>query len=255
MAPVLQVVLNVIGGAITIALIEMGKFWYEKSVQRKFKSVFGLNSYVASQFHLVYAHLFLMPIADECGKPIPYPYVKPGEERRGTRFSIERPVSSCEVRAAKYLAASIGRNAKLSPILSSDIEMKGKLDVSFAAFGGPLSNYKTRDAIDNAANNLLKFDNSLFTSAHTGESVVEFEADFDYGLILKIHPAQFPKRNWFVCAGRGEWGTSGAAWYLANKWKEIYDFAGDSTFALIVRVKRDQDESAEPVVFRLSHKV
>jgi hypothetical protein len=247
MTTIFQVILNVIGGAITIALIELGKLWYDKSVQRRFKRVFGVDPFAISQFHLVYAHLALIKVVDQNGKLIPYPYVKPGEETRGTGFSIERPVSSCEVRAAKYLAATIGKEAKLSPVLSSDIETKGKLDVSFAAFGGPLSNYKTRDVIENASNNLLKFDNNIFTSATSGESVVPFERNFDYGLILKIHPAQFPHRNWFVCAGRGEWGTSGAGWYLANKWKEIHKFAGDSTFAIVVRVKRDQDESAEPV--------
>jgi len=46
----------------------------------------------------------------------------------------------------------------------------------------------------------------------------------------------------------GEWGTSGAAWYLSYKWKEIYKYAKQNTFSIIVRVNPRQDESAEPVV-------
>ena len=74
------------------------------------------------------------------------------------------------------------------------------------------------------------------------------ESDFDYGLILKIKPKQFPDRTWFTCAGLGEWGTSGAAWYLAKKWKDIHNFAENSAFAIIVRVKKDQDEFADPIL-------
>lgn len=242
-----QVILNVIGGAITIALIELGKLWYDRSIQKKFKEIFGVDAFVAEQFHLVYAHLALISVVDQGGNQIRHPYVKPGEETSGTGYSIERPVSSCEVRAAKYLAASVGKYAKVSPVLSSDIETKGKLDVSFIALGGPLSNYKTRDVITNGANNLIKCNNMSFTSAKSGKPVVTFEPGFDYGLILKIHPSQFPNRIWFTCAGLGEWGTSGAAWYLANKWIEIQSFAGNNPFAIVVRVKRDQDEFAEPV--------
>lgn len=243
-----QVILNVIGGAITIALIELGKLWYERSVHRRFKDVFGLDTLAESLFHLVYAHLVLQHVVDEKGNPIQYPYVKPGEETSGGTFSIERPVSSCEVRAAKYLASAIGRDAKVSPVLSSDIEMKEKLDISFVAFGGPLSNYKTRDVINNEGNNLLRFDNFNFSSPKSGRNVLDVDTGFDYGLILKIHPSQFRARNWFACAGRGEWGTSGAAWYLANKWDDLQKSFGDGTFAVVVRVKPNQDESAEPII-------
>ena len=246
----LQISLNIIGGAITIALIELGKLWYVKSVKRKFKSLFGPDPFASLQFHLVYAQLRLNQFVDKDGKPIQYPYVKPGEESSGSAFSIERPVSSSEFRAAKHLAAAIGKDARVSPVLTSDIELRGKLDVSFAAFGGPRSNYKTRDAIENQANKLLVFDNEKFMAPGSSESVISMEQGFDYGMILKIHPSQFPNRSWFVCAGRGEWGTSGAAWFLANKWSELYEFAKHQPFAVILRIKSEQDESGE-IVFKV----
>ncbi len=118
----------------------------------------------------------------------------------------------------------------------------------YVAFGGPLSNYKTRDVITNDGNHLLSFDNSIFTASKTGAVIVRTDPKFDYGLLLKINPVQFPERVWFTCAGLGEWGTSGAAWYLAKKWRDIQNEAGDSPFAIIVRVRPGQDESAEAVV-------
>jgi hypothetical protein len=45
----------------------------------------------------------------------------------------------------------------------------------------------------------------------------------DHGFILRITPPEFPTRSWIVCAGLGEWGTSGSSWFLANKWQELVE--------------------------------
>jgi hypothetical protein len=54
---------------------------------------------------------------------------------------------------------------------------------------------------------------------------------------------------WIVCAGIGERGTSGTAWYLANKWQELRSKTKDKPFAAIFRVEPDahsgRDQSAE----------
>jgi len=239
----MEIIIGVISGLITFGVIELVRFGYFKSVYRKFKAVFGDDIVLSDGFHLVYAELLLPPdITTER-----YPYSKPGTNSQ-FRFSIERPISSCEIRAAKYLSETIAKETKSGVSLSSDIELKNQLDISFITFGGPTSNFKTKDVIENISNNLVKFDNTKFTSARTEKNVLKPEAGYDYGLILKIRPSQFPNRTWFTCAGIGEWGSSGAAWYLAKKWREINAFAGNSSFALIVRVKQNQDQSAEPVL-------
>ena len=245
---VAQILLNVLGGAITVLLIELVRKIFSSLTHRRFKQVFGEDILQGSNFHLVYAQLGLRTITNKGGNTISHPYIKPGEGSSGGQFSIDKPVSSCEVRAAKYLTEVIGAESKQAPMLSSDDELKGRLDISFVSFGGPLSNYKTKDAIENDGNQLLNFDNHNFLSKKSGKVVLCPEQGFDYGLILKAHPIQFPKRVWFICAGLGEWGTSGAAWYLAHKWREIYYYSKQKSFAIIVRVKPTQDESAEPIV-------
>lgn len=61
---------------------------------------------------------------------------------------------------------------------------------------------------------------------------------------MRIHPVPFPDRTWICCAGYGEWGTSGAAWFLANKWRELAKGLGaDESFLALVEVKREQDET------------
>ncbi|MFZ3244749.1 MAG: hypothetical protein WA185_06710, partial [Candidatus Acidiferrales bacterium] len=81
----------------------------------------------------------------------------------------------------------------------------------------------TKSCQENSGNRLAKFDqpNSQFIRASDGKPLAKLDPNFDHGLILKIHPAQFPDRVWITCAGMGERGTSGSAWFLANKWQEI----------------------------------
>ncbi len=50
----------------------------------------------------------------------------------------------------------------------------------------------------------------------------------------------------FVCAGLGDWGTSGAAWYLAANWNDLRSRYGES-FGIVVEVDIGSDESARPV--------
>src|SRR3990172_11321170 len=135
-----------------------------------------------------------------------------------------------------------------------DAETRAILDLDFVSFGGPRSNFKTDDCQSNSGNTLALFDhqNHQFVARSNGQRLIEFEPGFDYGLILKIRPSHFPNRVWFACAGIGEWATSGAAWFLANKWQEIRKEAGRHPFAAVIRVRPGQDQSAEMVRFLTS---
>jgi len=103
----------------------------------------------------------------------------------------------------------------------------------------------------NGGNRLLDFDQTanLFKAKSDGQPLVQFKPGFDYGLILKLHPVQFPERVWIVCAGINERGTSGTAWYLANRWQELRRKAEDKPFAAVFRVEPNvhsgRDQSAE----------
>ena len=247
MNSIYQVLLNVLGGAITVGLIELWRLLNRTLAKRAFRRIFGEDIFSPMSFHLVYGEMELRPLQLPNGEVTKHPYQKPGEEASGKVFSIDRPVSSCEVRSAKYLATMIGLEARVGPSLSSDLYLKDRLDLSFIAFGGPGSNFKSRDAINNQQNDMIKFDGSNLMSVKTGRALVNLEDGFDYGLILKIHPTQFQNRIWLVCAGRGEWGSSGAAWFIARKWREIEKLAGNSQFSIVVRVRNEQDEYAEPI--------
>lgn len=180
---------------------------------------------------------------------VPYAYRKVGGDPT-IGIAISRPVSQCELRAANYLSAAIGNAVGSAPALSSDVDIRGQLDIDFVAFGGPLTNFKSYDCHSNPSNRLATVcrSGSEFTDPKTQRLIGDCsDRSFDYGLILKVHPKQFQSRTWIACSGFGEWGTSGAAWYLANKWRNIQKGAKDRPFAIIVRVRPLQDESAEEV--------
>ncbi len=241
---------GVLAGVITWVVLDRAAAARRNMAARKFREVFGSDVVTERRLHLVFAEfaLAMFPKHAETGTVLRHVYVKPGDVSPGESFSIERPVSSCELRAVRYVTGAIGRWAAATPALSSDLDVRDKLDLSFVAFGGPGSNLKTRDAIQNSANGLVNFDGRSFTRQDTGEELVEVRPGFDYGMILKVNPKQFPSRTWIACAGIGEWGTSGAAWYLASKWQEIHQWAHSSPFLVIVAVKPTQDESAQSIL-------
>lgn len=68
----------------------------------------------------------------------------------------------------------------------------------------------------------------------------------DYGIVLKSPNRRFIGKFFFVCAGLGEWGTSGASWYLATKWRDLQSEFGDA-FGVVVEVGIGSDESARRI--------
>jgi hypothetical protein len=236
--------LNVVGGLLA-SLVALAASWLlniyvHRLRQWKFKRIFGPCE---DPYTLVYAALAL-------SASTPQPYTKPGGNPNA-RFSISNPVSISEVRAANYMATAFGRSLGGTALVRSDVDVRNTLDIDFVCFGGPLSNFKTVDCQTNTANRLATFDQAvpaqMFRNLSDGKSLAKFLPGYDYGLILKVHPAQFPNRVWLACAGLGEWGSSGSAWFLANKWNEIRKKVGAKPFAALVRVTPGQDESAEIV--------
>ena len=254
-----QILFNVVGGVLVAILATVYIRFYKLLKNWWFQRLLGKDSRKKELFSVVYGKLSLPNIYMEDGSPISHPYVKPPRAHNQhlipeSAFSIENPISSCEVRGAKYLTSMFAIADGCTPSLVSDLDVDMDLNMSFICLGGPASNYKTYDVINNPANNFIKLEHNGFVTAQTQRPLMSYDPMYDYGLILKIKPAQFKKRIWVICAGIGEWGTSGSAWFIANKWRSLlvrnlnfYNPIGISdcnNFAAIVKVCRGQDESA-----------
>ncbi|HMN25854.1 MAG TPA: hypothetical protein PKE38_15225 [Ignavibacteriaceae bacterium] len=226
--------------------------------KRKFKFLLGSDADLDSEFYLVYAKLALPPLVDDQNKLIQRPYYKPRiRQNRQADFSMTYPVSSCEVRGLKYLSSSLLSKFSGNSKLVADIDecIDEVLDLSFISLGGPLSNYKTEDLLSNESNIFLKMGPINFLTLDGKPILKNFEPEHDYGIIIKIRPKEFPDRVWIACAGLGEWGTSGSAWFLSHKYSELLEkiknpmnlfaIGEGKDFVAIIKVKQNQDESAK----------
>lgn len=237
---------NVLGGVLTTLVVWWAASLRRRYWRRRFREVFGTDAFVPGQFHMTYAELSLDPAIEASLRAagVFHPYGK--STSPGAVFSISHPISVSEVRAASYVSATIGRESAVTPRLSSDTQLLGELDVSFVAFGGPLSNAKTRDTfLDPAVSGygVTVGDSFLPPSVRSEMS----GPGGDIGLVMKIRPEAFGDRVWITCAGQGEWGTSGAAWYLATHWRRLQRDYGDEGFAVVVQVRPGQDQSATAI--------
>jgi hypothetical protein len=242
-----QLTLNVVGGILAAWVFTLWGIIQRFLVRTRFKQVFGRTAFVEGLF-LVYEELALKNTSDQM------PYVKPGNEATGV-FSISRPIPIASVRSISYLASAIGKFSGKTPSVRSDLEVRNLMDIDFVCFGGPASNIMTASCQDNGGNHLALFDQGVndFVRKSDGKSILSGEGRldirFDYGLILKVHPVQFSRRTWVACAGINERGTSGAAWFLANKWSQIREHSGSNPYAALIRVEGNvwtgRDQSTE----------
>ena len=69
----------------------------------------------------------------------------------------------------------------------------------------------------------------------------------DRGLLLKMRNPRFLQHRLVVCAGLGEWGSTGTIWFLTNKWRELYARFGTKDFCMIVEVTPGIDQSAHEI--------
>lgn len=261
---------NVLGGIIVSALTAIYVYLRRNVNRYHLQRLLGYRLRPDTEVRIVYGQLTLPPLQHSSGQVITHPYVK--APRRGGAlplqgtYSITYPVSECEIRASTYLTSMLSCPGTLRPLVVSDVEVDALLDNNLITLGGPGSNYKTADILASPANLFIKM-------AHTGLSLVSGESlpfgcnqTNDHGFILRITPPQFPQRSWIACAGLGEWGTSGSAWFLANKWRQLLKaihplaylsgIASIPDFVAIIRVIPGQDQSAEIVaLYRSSGKV
>lgn len=144
---------------------------------RRFRRIFG-DSVSRQSLTLVYAELQLAePV-------VGYPFAKPGGNDQ-FRFSISRPVSSCEVRAANYIASAVGGALGSVPDIRSDVECRAKLDLDFVSFGGPQSNFKSLDVQSNPGNKLVQFDQAKNSYSRIGNGSAHWDPSdrtYNYGL-------------------------------------------------------------------------
>jgi len=157
----------------------------------------------------------------------------------------------CSVRVASYasgLFAGFRPRHEPFPFLI-DYNAHGKWDATLFCFGSSDSNLKT---LEIEALPEQKF--YRMPSVPAGHRVFQvgtqqfgIVAGHDHGILLRMRNPKFPEHALFVCAGLGEWGTSGSAYYLFRNWSSLYQRHRTSDFCKVIRVQLGSDESATEI--------
>jgi hypothetical protein len=232
---VVQIIYNIIGGFVVGGLTLLGRWLYERLHARRFQQIFQDDD--NWEFHIVYKSV-------ESERDVVFP-AEESKVPRGTPATTNLTlINSCATtRGVGYLVYTFGESIGKSPLIVSHVDVDQKMNLSFISIGGT-TNHKTRDIMANPANKLLDYEYGKIVAKDSRKVLIKIgdEMGFDYGFIIKIHPTNFHRRTWICSGGFGEWGSSGAAWYLAHRWNDIRKFAGKKEFACITKTRIGCDE-------------
>jgi hypothetical protein len=217
--------------AFTLGMLKSAAvFAKRKYVNREFRKVFGRGN----KIHLIVGEL--TPIGTQTH---PFNFHKPSFV--GQAFRADKVASMSEVRASAYLSSKLVASVGIG--IASDEATRAILDADYIALGA-MNNQLSRSMFDVAQVEFHMSTGQFISKTAKRPIKVPAQPNHDYGVLLKMHPVQFPERTWITCSGYGEWGTSGAAWFLANRWRKIADQVQHSAFVAVIDVEREKDESA-----------
>lgn len=188
-----------------------------------------------------------------------FPYTKPAGQ---ATFSILKPISEGEVRGIAHLTSRLSLPLRQEVALSPADTLINRSAIHVISLGGPHSNEMTERILRSNANNLAEIRQYDIYSKSTNAVMYTRRDGFDCGLILRV--TEDSGQVWIACAGIGEWGTSGASYFLANKWQllsskarhpaNIGGFWGTPDFAAVVEVEFGNDESASLVSLKAAER-
>lgn len=133
MSGIEQITYNVLGGIVVAVLTALSVHVWTRLYRWRFTRLFGADSLKDGEYSLVFGTLQLPPSYDSNGNAISHPYIKPHRNDpakiSNTSFSVEKIISSCEVRGINYLASMFASDSWSKVSLTGDAEITKRLDL------------------------------------------------------------------------------------------------------------------------------
>jgi hypothetical protein len=219
----------------------------------RFRKLFGADA-ITNQMRFIYPDFVL---SDEAKAKLKDSEVNPQlvYQKKDKIFAIDyrvdisRIIADNDLRAIVYVAGLFGRVCRTTPTLEVDNSFVHTPTFSFLSFG--LSSNDCTHMYLNKAGSLAMF--TIQPDGKGSEYLVVDSQKYEtvkggdhYGVIVKYRPDPLdePNRVWMFCAGLGETGTTGSAWFLANKWKTLQARVGDSDFCAVIKTPHFSDTLA-----------
>jgi len=155
----------------------------------------------------------------------------------------------CSARGAGYLVDALSRIPSVAVRIRTvaDREVAGRSDATFVNLGGSASNIKSDD-LKHIDGGRFLIDDLMEFKLGQGRPVQQEKDRSRKGVILKHTNPYSPGHSLLMCAGLGEWGTSGAAWFLARNWKKLSRRFKSRPFLIVVRVLPQADDTAHEIL-------
>ena len=164
----------------------------------------------------------------------------------------DKILGSCSVRVTKYASSEFALfRQKTNPVkVVLDENVMNNWEGTFICCGSSDSNIKTFDIESLNENNLYSFDfgqNGIRQFNINGHHY-SIDQNGDVGILMRLNNPYHVGDKLFICAGIGEWGTSGTTYYLFKNWRKLFKRFGSKTnFVLVLQVISNSDESAREI--------
>ena len=264
-----NILVGFISASIVVAVQLLWKVSKKKLMHSKVRAIFGNDCVANGRYFIAYSKLVIRPdvkdlLINSFRRSQAHNFIYTKEPTingfEPSIFRVSSTVATCEMRATRYLTEFFTKHTGLAADLIPDSDITHILNISWIGLGGPSSNRKSREVQRSRGNDLVMFNGpDEWVTANPDENgkyyIVKKAGDGnpDFGLILRIRSAPYKNRVWIACMGFDEYGTSGAAWYLCNRWETLlparklwnpWSLDNDRNFAAIIEVRNKQDESA-----------
>lgn len=163
--------------------------------------------------------------------------------------------SVAEARGAGYLTHAVSEHRHALPVIDSDERLRGPWDGTFVCLGSGYSNEKTLTILNLAENTYCDF---AFTSGNLPAIRTKWDGSLypiqqqplrDRAMIVKMPNPWREGHSLVVCAGLAEPGTSGAAYFLAQNWRQLHGRYGSKPFGVVIEVDSNSDQTARPIAY------
>ena len=161
--------------------------------------------------------------------------------------AFEDLLGYCSARAATHLVEALADSPDIAIRVLPDTAVVAEWRGTFLNIGSSASNIKTDAMKRLPENTFLADDVGVHLTLHDGKHIAP-EDGLDRGYILRLPNPFAPGYNLIACAGLGEWGTSGAAWFFAQNWRSLRRRFGTNPFLIVVAVHRGGDQSAREIL-------
>lgn len=253
---VIQLVLQTVLASVAASFMFTFVFYFFSAFlqlldRRHFRRFFGKDA-IKNQLYIVYPAFMLSDEAritlKDHNQQLIYQKFNP-KFSRTYRIDVPHVVADNDLCALAYLVGLFGDTCKNAPPIRVDSDAVVHSNDSFISLGLSSSEC-THMYLQHCSEPMFAIvpddkgsEYLTYADVTNKQKELKSTSSIFYGVILKYHPdpEEESDRVWFLCAGLGPNGTSGAAWYLANKWRQLYRKVGTSDFVAFVRVQHYSD--------------